>query len=82
MHLIRQLHKIVTKVRANDGEIEGVPTLHRFRRTYASMMISHSDLQTVSSLLGHADIETTALYLAKDDAKARVGTRTAFKDVD
>ncbi len=82
MHLIRQLHKIVAKAADIGLEIEGVPTLHRFRRTYASMMISHSDLQTVSGLLGHADIETTALYLAKDDSKARVGTRTAFKEID
>ena len=81
MHLIRQLHKVVTKVEAKGGEIEGLPTLHRFRRTYASMMISHSDLQTVSGLLGHANIETTALYLAKDNKKARVGTRTAFQGV-
>jgi integrase len=82
MHLIRQLHKVVEKATAKGLEIEGVPTLHRFRRTYASMMISHSDLQTVSSLLGHSNIETTSRYLAKDESKARVGTRTAFKDVE
>lgn len=82
MHLIRQLHKVVGKVIAKRGEIEGVPTLHRFRRTYASMMISHSDLQTVSALLGHSNIETTSRYLAKDESKARAGTRTAFKDLD
>jgi integrase len=81
MHLIRQLHKVVAKVRAKGGEIEGVPTLHRFRRTYASMMISHTDLQTVSELLGHADIQTTSLYLAPDRTKARVGSRTAFKEI-
>ncbi|MGB7731842.1 MAG: site-specific integrase [Candidatus Acidiferrum sp.] len=81
-HLIRQLHKIVGKIKEKGGEIEGVPTLHRFRRTYASMMISHSDLQTVSDLLGHADLQTTSLYLAPDKPKARVGTRTAFREVD
>jgi integrase len=82
MHLIRQLHKVVARAQEKGLEIEGVPTLHRFRRTYASAMISHSDLQTVSALLGHADIETTALYLAKDDVKARVGTRTAFRGME
>jgi integrase len=82
LRLIRYLHKVVEKARAKGLEIEGIPTLHRFRRTYASMMISHSDLQTVSSLLGHSNIETTSRYLAKDESKARVGTRTAFKDVD
>jgi len=81
MHLIRQLHKVVAKVEAKGGEIEGVPTLHRFRRTYASMMIAHTDLQTVSELLGHADLQTTSRYLASDRAKARAGTRTAFQGV-
>jgi integrase len=81
-HLILYLHRAVDKATAKGYEIDGTPTLHRFRRTYASMMISHSDLQTVSSLLGHADIETTSRYLAKDESKARAGTRTAFKDLD
>ncbi|MGB7494069.1 MAG: hypothetical protein WBR26_21225 [Candidatus Acidiferrum sp.] len=27
-------------------------------------------------------IETTSRYLAKDESKARIGTRTAFKDLD
>lgn len=81
MHLIRHLHKVVAKANQSGFEIEGVPTLHRFRRTYASMMISHSDLQTVSSLLGHSDIETTSRYLAPDQSKARIGTRTAFQSI-
>ncbi|MGB7729446.1 MAG: site-specific integrase [Candidatus Acidiferrum sp.] len=82
LHLIRHLHAVVKRLRAKGKDIDGTPTLHRFRRTYASMMIAHSDLQTVSALLGHADIETTSRYLARDDSKARIGTRTAFKDVD
>ncbi len=82
MHLIRKLHKVVERARTKGLEIEGVVTQHRFRRTYASMMISHSDLQTVSALLGHADIATTSRYLAKDESKARIGTRTAFKEID
>ena len=77
-HLIRRLHKIVAKAKAKGSEFEGDITLHRFRRTYASMMIAHSDLQTVSALLGHSDVQTTALYLAPDQSKARAGTRTAF----
>ena len=81
MHLIRRLHKIVAKAKEKGYEIEGDITLHKFRRTYASMMISHSDLQTVSSLLGHSDIETTSRYLAPDQSKARQGTRTAFSKV-
>lgn len=80
-HLIRRLHKIVAKARAQGSEFEGDITLHRFRRTYASMLIAHADLQTVSSLLGHSDVQTTALYLAPDQTKARIGTRTAFKGI-
>jgi integrase len=81
MHLIRRLHKIVAKAEKKGFAFEGDITLHKFRRTYASMMISHSDLQTVSALLGHSDIETTARYLAPDQEKARAGTRTAFKAI-
>jgi integrase len=81
MHLIRRLHKIVAKAQENGAVFEGAITLHRFRRTYASMMIAHTDLQTVSALLGHSDIETTSRYLAPDQEKARKGTRTAFEGV-
>jgi integrase len=81
-HLIQKLHNVVEKARAAKHEFEGAITLHRFRRTYASMMISHSDLQTVSALLGHSNIETTSRYLAADQSKARIGTRTAFAAVD
>src|SRR6267143_1185529 len=77
-HLIRRLHKVAAKAVAKGFEFEGDITLHRFRRTYASMMISHCDLQTVSQLLGHSDIETTARYLAPDQSKSRVASRTAF----
>jgi integrase len=80
MHLIGRLHAVIAKLPKNT-EIEGVPTLHRFRRTYASMMIAHTDLQTVQKLMGHSDIQTTARYLAADLEKARQGTRTAFKGV-
>lgn len=82
MHLIRRLHKVVAKAQKGGFEFEGDITLHKFRRTFASMMISHSDLQTVSALLGHSDIKTTSLYLAPDQAKARAGTKTAFESVD
>jgi integrase len=81
MHLIRRLHKIVAKAQGHGTQFEGDITLHKFRRTYASMMISHSDLQTVADLLGHSDIKTTSRYLAPDQEKARKGTRTAFESV-
>jgi integrase len=81
-HLIRRLRKVAEKAEAKGFTFEGDVTLHRFRPTYASIMISHCDLQTVSLLLGHSHIQTTAAYLAADQTKARVGTRTAFKARD
>jgi integrase len=80
-HLIRRLHKVVKRAEAKGFAFEGEVTLHRFRRTYASMMIAHSDLQTVSELLGHEDIETTVGYLAPDRTKAIRATKTAFKGI-
>jgi integrase len=81
MHLIRHLHNVVRKAKANGFDFEGEVALHKFRRTYASMMIAHSDLQTVSALLGHSDIKTTSRYLAPDLQKARAGSRTAFNGI-
>jgi len=68
-------------MKAKGLTLKEAPTLHRFRRTFASMMIGHTDLQTVQKLLGHSDIETTSRYLAPDQERARVGTRTAFKGI-
>jgi integrase len=81
-HLIKRLHAVVKKARDKGFEFEGRIALHKFRRTYASMMISHSDLQTVSALLGHQDIQTTARYLAPDMQKARRGSETAFRGLE
>lgn len=81
-NLILYLHRIVRKAKRQGLNFEGTPTNHRFRRTYASMMISHTDLQTVSALLGHSDIQTTSGYLEPDQAKAKVGTRIAFRSID
>jgi integrase len=75
-HLIRRL-----QAASERAGLTKRPTLHKFRRTFASLMIGGSDLQTVQELLGHSDIETTALYLAPDHAKARKAARTAFNGV-
>jgi len=77
-HLIRRLRKVAEKAEARGFTFEGDVTLHRFRPTYASIMISHCDLQTVSLLLGHSNIQTTAAYLGPERKGARVG-RTGFK---
>jgi len=80
-HLIRRLRKVFTKAVQKSSSFDGEVNLHRFRRTYASMMIAHSDLQTVSELLGHEDIETTVGYLAPDRTKAIRATKSAFKAI-
>ncbi len=80
-HLIRRLRKAAEKAEAKGFKFEDEVNLHRFRRTYASMMIADSDLQTISELLGHEDIETTARYLAPDRSKARKASKTAFKAI-
>jgi integrase len=80
-HLIRRLRKVANRAVEKGFAFEGEVNLHRFRRTYASMMIADSDLQTVSELLGHEDIETTVGYLAPDRSKARKASGTAFKAI-
>ena len=80
-HLIRRLRKVAERAETKGFKFEGEINLHRFRRTYASMMIADSDLQTVSELLGHEDVETTARYLAPDRSKAIKASKTAFKAI-
>lgn len=80
-HLIRRLRKVAQKATANGFAFDGEVTLHRFRRTYASMMIGHCDIQTVSKLLGHEEIETTMSYLSPDQNKARRASKLAFENV-
>jgi integrase len=80
-HLIRRLRKVAKKAETKGFKFEDEVNLHRFRRTYASMMIADSDLQTISELLCHEDIETTARYLAPDRSKARKASKTAFKAI-
>lgn len=38
-------------------------TKYDMRHTFASKMIKHADIQTISDLLGHADIKTTQIYI-------------------
>jgi integrase len=80
-HLIRRLRKVAERAESKGFAFEDEVNLHRFRRTYASMMIAGSDLQTVSELLGHEDYETTARYLAPDRSKAIKASKTAFKAI-
>jgi integrase len=81
-NLIGRLKKVAAKAEETGFKFEGRIGLHRFRRTYASMMMAHTDLQTVSALLGHQNIQTTARYLAPDQNQARIGVQSAFKGLD
>lgn len=45
---------------------EGLPPLtpHKFRHTFASLLVSNNvDVKTVADLLGHSDLDTTNVYL-------------------
>ena len=84
MNLITKLHKVIRKLQeAGRGEeISGIPTLHRFRRTFATKMIKQSDFPTVMKLTGHSDAKTLMLYLAADDEKkAAVASEAAFEGI-
>jgi len=72
IHLIRRLRNA-----AEAAGLDGRFTLHKFRRTFASMIVQKFTIQTAQKLLGHSDIGTTQKYLAADsiktdDAKLRV----------
>ena len=81
-HLVR-IVQLVAKRAADAGrKITGSIGLHRFRKTYATMMLAATDIYTVKELLGHEDIETTERYLGVDRSKAAKGAIRAFKDFD
>jgi integrase/recombinase XerD len=62
MHLIR----IVQRVAKRAG-IEGRVTLHKFRRTFGTMVAKQSGLEQARIWLGHSDVATTQRYLAADE---------------
>jgi integrase/recombinase XerD len=45
------------------------PTFHNFRRFYTQQMLEHTDLYTVSRLLGHSDVITTQRYVNTTEDK-------------
>jgi integrase len=59
-------------------------TMHKFRKTYATLMHRHGcDMTTVRDLLGHSDVKTTELYIASNSDKAAQvseATAAAFGD--
>jgi integrase len=53
-------------------------TLHKFRRTYASVLLQHGvDLRTVQQLMGHNDLASTMRYLTpatSDEVRAKINS--------
>jgi integrase len=54
-------------------------TLHRFRRTSASMHAKKFSIQTVKLLLGHRDLRTTMRYLAAEQMDTSEAKRLSPK---
>lgn len=73
------LLKIVKKVAKRAGVKNA--TLHKFRRTYATLKSEHQDIQSIAKALGHRDVATTMRYLEAKDAKSEAegqATEAAF----
>ena len=72
-HLLRTLKRLARKAGLNCGKCKGCKsksgecedyTLHRFRRTYITMMLRKGwDLRTVQAWAGHSDLASTMRYL-------------------
>jgi len=77
-HLIRVIQRL-----AKEAGVEGKIGLHKFRKTFATMVAREEGIEQARILLGHDEVETTQRYLAADEAapeqdKAIVKKR--FKD--
>jgi integrase len=61
-HLIRVIQRL-----AKEAGVEGRIGLHKFRKTFASMVAKKEGIEKARKLLGHSDIATTQRYLAADE---------------
>jgi integrase len=81
-HLVEIVQDVAERAEKKGHKINGEIGLHRFRKTYGTLMLSSTDIQTVSMLLGHTGkdaIKTTMRYLGVNRAKAATGSKNAFK---
>lgn len=77
-HLIRFVHKVAKK-----AGIEGRIGMHRFRKTFGTIVAKQMGLETARIWLGHDDVQTTQSYLASDEMtseQSRKATNTMFKE--
>jgi integrase/recombinase XerD len=61
-HLIRVIQRLAKK-----AGVEGRIGLHKFRKTFATMVATEEGIEAARVLLGHEDIVTTQRYLAADE---------------
>lgn len=61
-HLIRVIQRL-----AKEAGVEGRIGLHKFRKTFATMVAKEEGIEAARVLLGHEDIVTTQRYLAADE---------------
>jgi integrase len=61
-HLIRVIQRL-----AKEAGVEGRIGLHKFRKTFATMVANEEGIEAARVLLGHEDIVTTQRYLAADE---------------
>jgi integrase/recombinase XerD len=61
-HLIRVIQRL-----AKEAGVEGRIGMHKFRKTFATMVANEEGIEAARVLLGHEDIVTTQRYLAADE---------------
>ena len=60
-HLIRVIQRLV-----KEAGVEGRIGMHKFRKTFATLIAKEEGIEAARVLLGHEDIVTTQRYLAAD----------------
>jgi integrase len=73
-HLIRVIQRL-----AKEAGIEGRIGLHKFRKTFATMVAKEEGIEAARILLGHEDIVTTQRYLAADEIAPEQDRKTVNK---
>ena len=73
-HLIRVVQRL-----AKEAGIEGRIGLHKFRKTFATMIAREEGIEAARILLGHEDIVTTQRYLAADEIAPEQDRKTVNK---
>ncbi len=61
-HLIRVIQRL-----AKEAGVEGRIGMHKFRKTFATLIAREEGIEAARVLLGHEDIVTTQRYLAADE---------------